>query len=161
MLRLQEPAPASCPATQYLHKYMNYFWGILYEIELFDIIIFTVYLCNLRPLFFLLGLHRFSKIRELSQDTRCQLGDIKQVPYWGPTNVRRHRTKFNSLGDLSLGICAPVFFISVYNTVRFQQFPSKLTGTPVIFFLYFNCFTKNFTPLYQPSLSFCYSPCGT
>jgi len=45
--------------------------------------------------------------------------------------------------------------------MNFQQFASKLTGTPVIFFLYFNCFTKNFTLLYQPSMPFCDSPCGT
>jgi hypothetical protein len=35
-------------------------------------------------------------------------GDIKQVPYCVPTDIRRHRAKFSGHGDLALGICAPL-----------------------------------------------------
>jgi len=28
----------------------------------------------------------------------CQNGDMKQVPQWGQTNTRCHRTKFSRLG---------------------------------------------------------------
>jgi len=33
---------------------------------------------------------------------------MKQVPYWGPPNIRCHHTKFSSLGDLVPGICIPM-----------------------------------------------------
>jgi hypothetical protein len=32
----------------------------------------------------------------------------KGVPYWGPTNIRSHRTKFIFHGDLAPGICLPL-----------------------------------------------------
>ena len=35
-------------------------------------------------------------------------GDVKQLPYWGPVNIRPHRTKFSLSGDLASGICAPL-----------------------------------------------------
>ena len=31
-----------------------------------------------------------------------QKSDTKQVPYLGPTNVRRHRTEFGDPGDVAL-----------------------------------------------------------
>jgi hypothetical protein len=33
---------------------------------------------------------------------------MKQVPYSGSTNIRRHRTKFSRHGYLTPGICAPL-----------------------------------------------------
>ena len=36
------------------------------------------------------------------------MGDMKQVPYRGPTNIRRHRTNFGRHGDLAPGICVPL-----------------------------------------------------
>jgi len=37
------------------------------------------------------GVHRFFKtVLELSQNSRRQKGDMKQVPYWDSTNVSRH-----------------------------------------------------------------------
>jgi hypothetical protein len=33
---------------------------------------------------------------------------MKQVTYWGSTNIRFHRTKFSRHGDLAPGICAPL-----------------------------------------------------
>jgi hypothetical protein len=33
-------------------------------------------------------------------------GDIEQVPYWGPTNIRQRRKKFSRYDDMAPGICA-------------------------------------------------------
>jgi hypothetical protein len=33
--------------------------------------------------------------------------DMKQLPLWGPANIRRYRTKFSPLDDLARRICAP------------------------------------------------------
>ena len=30
-----------------------------------------------------------------------QNADLKQVSYWEPTNIRRHRTKFSRQGDVA------------------------------------------------------------
>jgi len=39
--------------------------------------------------------HKFSKkISKSRQNSRWQKGDMKQVPYCGPTNIRHHSTKF-------------------------------------------------------------------
>jgi len=33
-------------------------------------------------------------------------GDMQQVQLWGPTDIRRHRTKFRGHGDLATRMCA-------------------------------------------------------
>ena len=38
----------------------------------------------------------------------CHMGDIQQVPYWGPTNTGCHCTKCSCLGNLAPMICAPL-----------------------------------------------------
>jgi len=40
-----------------------------------------------------LMLHKFSKTLGATQNSRCQRGDVKEVPYWDPANIRRHRKK--------------------------------------------------------------------
>jgi hypothetical protein len=42
------------------------------------------------------------------ENFRHQNSDIKQVPYWGSTNIRYHHTKFSNHANLLLGICAPL-----------------------------------------------------
>jgi hypothetical protein len=41
--------------------------------------------------------HIYQKSRR-NHDSECQKDDMKQIPYWGPTNIRRHRTKFSCPG---------------------------------------------------------------
>ena len=41
------------------------------------------------------GCNNFAKIQEPRQYSLRQTGDIKQFPYGGPTNIRRHSTKFS------------------------------------------------------------------
>ena len=43
----------------------------------------------------------FPKIWELPQNFSLLHCDLKQFPYCGPTNIRRHRTKFSHQGDLA------------------------------------------------------------
>ena len=38
---------------------------------------------------------------------------MKQVPFVGPTNIRRHLTKFSRRGGLAPGICASLLYINV------------------------------------------------
>jgi hypothetical protein len=45
-------------------------------------------------------------MRHPRQNSRRHKDVMKQVPYWVPTNIRRHRTKFSRHGDLATGICA-------------------------------------------------------
>jgi hypothetical protein len=40
------------------------------------------------------------------QNSRKQIGEIREVPYWGPTNSRCHCTRFVFHGELAHGICA-------------------------------------------------------
>jgi len=44
--------------------------------------------------------------KEPPQNSRCQIGDMKQVPYWVSTNVRHCCTKFWSHNDLVCWVCA-------------------------------------------------------
>lgn len=43
-----------------------------------------------------------------SQNSRRQRDDVNQVPYGGPTNITRQRTKFGRHGDWTPGVCALV-----------------------------------------------------
>jgi hypothetical protein len=48
----------------------------------------------------------FQKGRSSFRNSRCEKGDMKQVPYSyrGPINFSRHRTKLSRRGDLQTGI---------------------------------------------------------
>lgn len=39
------------------------------------------------------------------QNSRKQIGEMREVPYWGPTNSRCHCTRFVLHGELVHGIC--------------------------------------------------------
>lgn len=45
-------------------------------------------------------------------------GDMKQVPYWGPQNIRNHLSKFSRPGHLTPGICVLLHYFS-------HSFPSQ------------------------------------
>ena len=44
----------------------------------------------------------FPEIKEQSQNSRCHTGYTQQVPYWGPTNIWHHCTKFSCPGYVHL-----------------------------------------------------------
>ena len=50
--------------------------------------------------------YRFSKNIAATSKYSCQKGDMIQVPYSGPTNIRCHCTEFSCHGNLLPGICA-------------------------------------------------------
>jgi len=50
-------------------------------------------------LLYITGAQIFQKSRS-PQNSRCQTGEMKQVAYWGPTNVGCHHSKFSRFGDL-------------------------------------------------------------
>jgi len=52
------------------------------------------------------GVQKIPNIWMPPQNSGHQKDDMKQVPYWGPTNIMPHRTKFSRHGDLAPGIFA-------------------------------------------------------
>jgi hypothetical protein len=53
--------------------------------------------------------HKFSQISgSYSKILRHQKGKMRQVPNWGPTNIRCHRTQFSFHDDPTPGNCAPL-----------------------------------------------------
>jgi len=44
---------------------------------------------------------------EPPDNSRRPKNDMKQVPYWEPSNISRHHTRFISTSDLATGISAP------------------------------------------------------
>jgi len=52
--------------------------------------------------------HKFSKNFRAISKSRCQTGDMKQVSFFGPTNIMHHHTKFSYPGELVPEICAPL-----------------------------------------------------
>jgi len=61
------------------------------------------------------------------RNVRHQKSHVKPVPYWEPTSVKCHRTKFSHPGDLAPGICAPLPSSVTYR-VRGCQFSSTVSG---------------------------------
>ena len=55
----------------------------------------------------------FPEIYKLPQNSKCQRGEMKQVPYRGATNNRCHRTKFRCDSDLVPGSCATRYFTNL------------------------------------------------
>jgi hypothetical protein len=53
----------------------------------------------------------FPKIWKPRQNSTCHTSDTKQ--YWGPTNIRRHRTKCSRPGGLAVGIPALMRWLGV------------------------------------------------
>ena len=54
------------------------------------------------------GCTNFQKIWEQPENSVHQKGDMRQVPYKGPTNIRHHHKKFSHSGDLApKDLCAP------------------------------------------------------
>jgi len=51
-------------------------------------------------------------------NSRCLMGDMKQVPYWGPTKMRCNHTEFCHHSELAPGICAPL----EHSNSRWQEF---------------------------------------
>jgi hypothetical protein len=52
--------------------------------------------------------HTFSKHIGGNQNSWYQMGDMKQVLYWGCTNTRCHHIKFCHPSGLAHGTCAPI-----------------------------------------------------
>ena len=54
-----------------------------------------------------------------------QKGDMKQVPYWGSTNIRSHSKKFGRHGDR--GLCTPgvayIFYFIPEKNIYSELFP--------------------------------------
>jgi hypothetical protein len=48
----------------------------------------------------------FFLIYKVPQNSKCQKGNTKQVPYWGLTNIWRYCTKFIRHGYMGSEICA-------------------------------------------------------
>jgi hypothetical protein len=46
------------------------------------------------------------------------MGNMRQVPYSGPTNIKRHRIKFRRQDDLAPGICARLYWRSGGTTLE-------------------------------------------
>jgi len=57
------------------------------------------------------GCTNFAKICEPSQNCGCQNGDLKQVTYGRPINMRCHRLKFRHDG-LACEVCASLHYIT-------------------------------------------------
>jgi len=49
-----------------------------------------------------------SRVQTFFKNCRRQKDDTKQVPYCGPTTIKRNRAKFSHQGDLTPGICTPL-----------------------------------------------------
>jgi len=47
----------------------------------------------------MIGVHKIKKKTWATNISRHQMGDMKQVQYWEPTKVRRHRKKIKSPGQ--------------------------------------------------------------
>jgi hypothetical protein len=60
--------------------------------------------CNSMRHMLQLAMHRLSKILGASWNSKCQKGDIKQVPHWGSTNKMCHHSKLIFHGGLACGI---------------------------------------------------------
>jgi hypothetical protein len=54
------------------------------------------------------GVPTFSKSTNHFKILDTRKGDMKQIPYWEPHNIRHHRTKLSLPGDVASGICAPL-----------------------------------------------------
>jgi hypothetical protein len=77
-------------------------------------------------------MHKFPKISEAPKNSRHQKGEMKQVPYTGPSNIRHHRTKFSRYGDLEPEIYAPLFYtINKNKNLNSRTLPKATAELPV------------------------------
>jgi len=70
-------------------------------------------------------IHKFYKNFGSSQNSRRRKGDMTQVPYCAPTNMRRHSTKFTRPGDLVPGMFATALKHNLWKHNYVQQARSK------------------------------------
>jgi len=63
------------------------------------------------------GEQTLRKIWEPLKNSSLQKSDMKQVPFWIPTNVSDHRTKFSCTCEPAPSICAPLFYVPLQTSV--------------------------------------------
>jgi hypothetical protein len=76
------------------------------------------------------------KIKKVPQNSRRYKDYAKQMPHWGPTNIRRYCTKFCRHGDVAARICAPLdystrsfmSFLSLYRKARDRNLKQATTS---------------------------------
>jgi len=54
------------------------------------------------------GCANVPKMQKPPQNSRCQMGDMKQVRHWRPKNIGCHYAEFNRSGELMSGIFSPL-----------------------------------------------------
>jgi len=52
--------------------------------------------------------HTLSKYLAAILTLQAPEGDLKQIPHWRPTNIRRHLTNFSGPGNLVLRVFVPL-----------------------------------------------------
>ena len=50
-------------------------------------------------------MHKISENLGVTSNSRRHMSDMMQVPYWDPTNIRRHHTKFNRPEQPDITVC--------------------------------------------------------
>jgi hypothetical protein len=91
----------------------------------------TCLVCSLLVAVFVLHFHSCSlcckwythaKGAQIFQKYRHQKGNMKQVPYFGPTNIRHHHTKFSCRGSVAPMVCAPLLYTFYCKRVTLKLF---------------------------------------
>jgi hypothetical protein len=103
----------STPNANWTHVYMNLFNRNSPYYHLLKYLLFflkhPVYIC-----FFLVyrgaqSFHKSWRHLKILHARRV----TKQVPYWGITKIRRHRTNICTHSDMASGICAPLYVLCI------------------------------------------------
>ena len=103
---------------------MAFFWIFLSSLKL-EIIKCKLAstLCNISAKSMARLRHGGTNFPGATSNSRHQKGDMKQIPYWGPTNIRRHHIKFSHPGDLVPGISAPLVY-GLHGEVHLWPYPN-------------------------------------
>ena len=73
----------------------------------------------------------FQEIVQLLQNSRSQMCDMTQVPYWGPNNFMHHHKIFSRLGVMVPCICPSVSY-SLYFACSIYVFTSQYVKSDIL-----------------------------
>ena len=75
------------------------------------------YNCTITILLYRAKEKKFPKLQEPPKNSGCQKAGMKQIPHYGLTNWRSHRTKFSRLGGLATEFVKWSIFNLVFNYI--------------------------------------------